>query len=557
MKIITKYNRGIVKIIGRIILSAMLFAGLYSCTDDFLERDPLDKISDALVWEDISLMDAYVSETYAQMRSPHSNHYYLSTASDESFARERTPAHLVQRGEINSSSMGRFGYAWPEYYRTITRSNIFTSNVEGRDYSDFTDAELEKLDQLIGEMKFHRAWAYFRLSSYFGGVPLVTKPFTLSDDFMMPRDSYDDVINFIIQDLDEATDLLPLEHSSDQVGRITKGAAMALKSRVLLYYASPLNNPDNDMSRWQDAADAAKAVIDLGIYSLHPDYGELFREEANFNNNEYIYEMVINNQIRRRMRMERDMYPNGMGGWAVLVPSHNQVEAYETANGLYIDEDPDFEFTKFWENRDPRFYATILYNGAFFRDREIELFLPGGLDSFEGPTGPWNASYTGYYNRKMVSYLYGDLGGNNTSSPNWPYIRYAEILLNYAEALYNLGEEGLAREAINEVRSRPSVSMPDVTDSGEDLLKRIMNERQVELFMEEHRFFDIRRWKLTFPEDYTIQKMNYEIDPDSGEMEYFLTDVIEFRLPEHTYRLPIPLDEITRNPLLEQNPGYN
>lgn len=541
---------------GILFLNVLLFAGLFSCNDDFLDKAPLDKISDEAVWTDIALMDAYVNQTYQQKRVPNSNHYYLSTASDESFARERVPAHLVQRGDISPSDLGRFGYAWPEYYRTITRSNIFLTNVAEQDYTSFSSADQEKITQMTGEMKFHRAWAYYRLSAYFGGVPLVTKPFILSDDFMLPRDSYDDIISFIIQELDEAAGMLPLEYPSGLVGRVTRGAAMALKSRVLLYYASPLSNPNNDLSRWQAAADASKAVIDLGIYSLYHDYGELFREEANFNNNEYIYEQVINNQVHLRFRSERDMYPNGMGGWAVIVPSQSQVDAYETANGLYVEDDPEFEFTRFWENRDPRFYATVLYNGAFFRDREIELFLPGGLDSFEGPTAAWNASYTGYYTRKFVSYRYGGLGGNNTSSPNWPFIRYAEILLNYAEALYNVGEEDLARQAINQVRSRPSVNMPPVTDSGADLHRRIMNERQVELFLEEHRFFDIRRWKLTFPADYTIEKMNYHKDLDTGEIDYFLTDVIEFRLPEHTYRLPLPLAEISRNPALEQNPGY-
>jgi starch-binding outer membrane protein, SusD/RagB family len=559
MERITDNNRGIARILGILFFSILFFAGLSSCNDDFLDKAPLDKISDQAVWDDISLMEAYVIQTYRFMQAPHSNHYHLSTITDESYARERTPAHLIQRGELTPSNLGRLGYVWGNYYRIITRANIFLSNAMERDYSDRSPSEQEKLNMMIGEMHFHRGYSYYRLASFVGGVPLVTTPFSLDDDYLISRESYENVMSFAIAELDEAARLLPVAQPANMAGRATKGAALGIKARALLYYASPLNNPNNDMSRWQAAADAAKAVIDMGIYSLYPDYGELFREEANFNNNEYIFEMVINNSLVRIMGIERDFYPNGHGGFAVCVPTHQQVQAYETANGMYIEDDPDYDPDRFWENRDPRFYATILWNGVQFRGREIELFLPGGMDSFEGPIGSWNASYTGYYNRKFIQeWLEGAPGGSsgNTSSPNFPRLRYAEVLLNYAEALYNLDQEDLARQYINMVRSRPSVNMPPVADSGPALMRRIENERRVELYLEEHRFFDIRRWKKTYPADFALQKMNYQKDLETGEIEYSLTDVIAFRLPEYTYRIPIPIDEITRNPNLEQNPGY-
>jgi len=557
MEIMIKYNKRIVKIIGVLFVNVLLFAGLSSC-DDFLDKAPLDKISDAAVWEDVALMDAYVIQTYREVRAPHSHNYYYSCCSDESFARERTPAHLIQRGDISPSDLGRMSYAWPNYYKNITRGNIFLSNVEGKDLSGFSTADQEKINILIGEMKFHRAFAYFRLGSLFGGVPLVTEPFNLDDDFMLPRDSYDDVMNFVVAELSEAANLLPLQRSSSDRGRLTKGAALGIRSRALLYMASPLNNPGNEMSKWQAAADAAKAVIDMELYSLYPDYGELFREEANFNS-EVIWERVILNSVIRTMGIERDFYPNGFGGYAVCVPTQRQVEAYETLNGLSIKDDPSYDFNKFWLNRDPRFYATILYDGAPFRGREVETFMPGGQDSFGGATMGWNSSYTGYYSRKFVQeFIVGTPGGSGglTSSPNWPYLRYAEILLNYAEANYNLGEEDIAREYINKVRSRPSVNMPPVTDSGTDLMTRIKRERQVELYLEEQRFFDIRRWKEVYPANDHIQKMNVDKDPVTGVKTYYLTDVLEWALPERTFRIPIPLEEITRDPNLVQNPGY-
>lgn len=557
MEVIIINNRRMVKVIRVLFVNLLLIAVLSSC-DDFLDKAPLDKISDAAVWEDVAMMDAYVIQTYREITAPHSNHYYYSTCSDESFARERTPAHLIQRGEISPSDLGRMSYAWPGYYKIITRGNIFLSNVEDKDLSVFIPSDREKINVLIGEMKFFRAFAYFRLGSLFGGVPLVTEPFTLDDDFMIPRNSYDEVMNFAVSELTEASELLPLNRSSSDRGRLTKGAALGIKSRALLYMASPLNNPGNDLSKWQAAADAAKSVINLGIYSLYPDYGKLFREEANFND-EVIWERVILNSVIGTAGIERDFYPNGFGGYAVCVPSQRQVEAYETINGLSIHDDPAYDFNKFWLNRDPRFYATILYDGAPFRGRQIETFMPNGLDSFGGPTAAWNASYTGYYSRKFIQEnIAGTPGGSGgvTSNPNWPYLRYAEILLIYAEANYNLGHEDIARDYINMVRSRPSVEMPDVTDSGADLMKRIKRERQVELYLEEHRFFDIRRWKEVFPADDHIKKMNVDKDLATGIKTYYLTDVIEWALPEHTYQIPIPLAEITRNPKLDQNPGY-
>lgn len=557
MEIMIKYNKRIVKIIGVLFLNVLLFAGLSSC-EDFLDKAPLDKISDAAVWEDVALMDAYVIQTYREVRAPHSDNYYYSACSDESFARERTPAHLIQEGNISPSDLGRMSYAWSNYYKNITRGNIFLSNVEGKDFSGLSSLDQAKINVMIGEMKFHRAFAYFRLGSLFGGVPLVTEPFNLDDDFLLPRDSYDDVMNFVVAELSEAANLLPLQRSSSDRGRLTKGAALGIKSRALLFMASPLNNPGNEMSKWQAAADAAKAVIDLGLYSLYPDYGKLFREEANFND-EVIWERVMLNSLIATMGIERDFYPNGFGGYAVLVPTQRQVEAYETLNGLSIKDDPTYDFNKFWLNRDPRFYATILYDGAPFRGREIETFMPGGQDSFGGATMGWNSSYTGYYSRKFVQeFIVGTPGGSSglTSSPNWPYLRYAEILLNYAEANYNLGEEDIAREYINKVRNRPSVNMPPVTDSGTDLMTRIKRERQVELYLEELRFFDIRRWKEVYPANDHIQKMNVDKNPVTGVKTYYLTDVIGWALPERTFRIPIPLEEITRDPNLTQNPGY-
>ncbi len=526
---------------------------LNSCDDDFLEGKPLDKVSDADVWTDVSLAQFFVNDIYGNMRDGWGNHMSLSVCSDESFARERTGAHLVQRGGINPSDLGHIDWTWNHYYGIISQCNLYMSNIEGVNGATLIAKNEELINRTTSEVKTLRAFAYHRLSSFFGGVPLITTQLKLDDNLNIPRNSYDEVVNFIVEQLDEAASVLPLTYSDDN-GRITKGAALALKSRVLLYAASALHNPENSRPKWQDAADAAKAVIDLDLYSLHPDYEETFNENGNFNE-EIIWALVRNNDVWKRFRAEKKLWPNGSAGVAVTVPTRRQVDAYETINGLSIDEDPEYDPQNPWVNREPRFNATILADGMPWRDRVIETFRPGGLDSPDSPSGPWNASYTGYYTKKMTLENYGR-SLSTSSSPNWIMFRYAEILLNYAEAQFRLGNEDVAREYINKVRSRPSVDMPNVTDTGDKLLARIKNERMVELYLEEHRFFDIRRWKEKFPANDWLQKVDVHKDPATGERTISYSNLQEWALPDHTYLLPIPLSEIEKSPALEQNPGY-
>lgn len=550
MKIFNNHIRTF-KLIGLTIISIILF---YGCTNDFLEGKPLDKISDADVWTDVGLAQNFVNDIYGEMRDGWGNHMSLSVTSDESFARERTGAHLVQRGDINPSSLGHIGWTWNHYYSIVARCNIFMTNMEGPNGEELIASNQEEMVKSIAEVRTLRAFAYHRLSSLFGGVPLITKKLSLEDDLNIARSSYNEVVDFIVEELDDASAVLPLTYSDNNAGRITKGTAMALKSRVLLYAASALNNPSNDQGKWQMAADAAKAVIDLNIYSLNQNYEQTFNEEGNFNQ-EIIWALVRNNDIWLKFRAERGLFPNYDGGWAVTVPTRRHVDAYETINGLSILEDPDYDPQNPWVNRDPRFYATILYDGCPWRDRLIETFKPGGIDSPDSSKDPWNASYTGFYTKKMVIENW-DRPVSESSSPNWIMFRYTEILLNYAEAEFNLGNEGIARDYVNMVRSRPSVEMPEITDTGNNLMARIKNERRIEFYLEEHRFFDIRRWKEIYPQNDWIQKVDVFKDPDTGVRTISYSNLQEWALPEHTYVLPIPLSEIERNPELQQNPGY-
>lgn len=546
MKISNKHFSSL-KIAGMLLVGTTLF---HACSNDFLEGKPLDKITEVDVWSDPALAQGFVNEIYAEMRDGWGNHLSLSVSSDESFARERTGAHLIQRGEINPSDLGHLDWTWEHYYEIIARSNLFLTNMES-DNGQGLIAEEPILNRSMGETKVLRAFAYHRLSSLYGGVPLILKKMSMEDELNVPRNSYQEIIDFIVKELDEAAVALPTEYSDDNYGRITKGAALALKSRVLLYAASALHNPGNDAGKWQKASDAAKAVIDMNSYTLHPDYAQTFNEEGN-HNNEIIWALVRNNDLWEKFKAERNLFPNYDGGYAVTVPTRRHVDTYETINGLSIDEDPTFDPQNPWADRDPRFYFTILFDGAPWRDRQIETFLPGGKDSPDSPKDAWNASFTGYYTKKMVLENWSR-SISESSSPNWIMLRYTEMLLNYAEAEFQLGNEATAREYVNLVRSRPTVEMPAITDSGDRLLARIKNERRVEFYLEEHRFFDIRRWKETFPANDWIQKVDVHKDPQTGIRTISYSNLQEWALPEHTFLLPIPLSEIQKNPKLEQN----
>lgn len=517
-----------------------------SCGDDFLERKPLDRLSEEDVWKDEKLIEAFVNKCY-EVRHGFLVNYYMMPLTDEAYRRGRETYHLINRGEITPSNMTALDH-WESFYNIITYTNIFFDKIDGAP----VDEELKK--RMSGEVKFLRAYSYFRLVSFYGGVPIITKVFGLDDDFIVKRNSYEECVDFIVGELDEAAGLLPLVHEQGNEGRVTRGAALALKSRILLYAASPLNNPGNETGKWQAAADAAKAVIDLGIYELYPDYKSLFLIP---DNKEIIWSRKFNNSVQAETHVELHFYPNGSGGYGQVHPLHNLVEAYETANGKLPEDDPDYDPQHPYVNRDPRFYDCILYDGAPWQNREIETFLPGGKDSNEGTEG-WNATYTGYYLRKFLDESILRPTNTNVGNTPWVFIRYGEILLNYAEAMYHLGREETAREYVNKVRSRESVQMPLVTESGSALLKRIQHERRIELVFEEHRFFDVRRWKIAMQTDNVdATKMSITHAAAAGEKTYKVEVFQERAFHERNYLVPIPQSEIERNPELEQNPGYN
>jgi len=550
------------KMLYRVVL--VLAIGLFfsSCEmENVLDKEPTEGFSDAAIWEDENLTKAAAFYTYKLMpfgfQREDQQFFPYSNFSDETNARNSTSTlGVIISGEHSPFYSGPMNVwtARRNYWDPISQANKFLANIDG---STIDDAELKA--QLTAEVRALRAYAYFMLISHYGGVPLITTPFSLDDDFKVERSSYDEVMNFILSELNEiiSSDVLPLSYG--EPGRITLGAAMTIKSRALLYAASPLNNPENDQQKWQTAADAAKAVIDMGVYSLANDYQFLFMEGGGYSTPEVIWGRPMNIDIELEATLERRIFPNGWGGYGNVHPLQNLVDDFETLNGLQPEDDPSYDPQNPYVNRDPRFYATILYNGAPFKERTIETFLPGGLDTSDGINSPWNATETGYYMRKFIdeSKCACNSSASGSSSPTWIYFRYAEILLNYAEAKYMLGDEATAREYINMVRSRSSVDMPPITESGDALFERIVNERRIELVFEEHRWFDVRRWMIAVEVlSEPRQKILINKDPETGEITYNVETYWNTKFNEWNYLAPIPQEVIDQNSEIQQNPGY-
>lgn len=539
------------KTISICFLGLLLLTNLNSCKKDFLDRKPLDTYSELDVWTDLNLIQTFINSKYRAL--PHfynwgaaANGPGLSAASDEGYSKfNYENVFLWNKGEISPDNLSMD--SWTPDYSFIRDCNSFFEKigaVKG-------DEGIKK--RMTGEMKFIRAWCYFNLISRYGGVPLITKVYSLSDpDFLAARNSYAECMAFVVKELDEAIPMLPDSYSGKDLGRATKGAVLALKSRALLYAASALNNLSNDRAKWQAAADATKAMLDAPGFSLYngADYKQLFLEKFN---REIIMSYGMNG-TDWESSLDVMIAPNGYHGWSVYAPSQNLVDDFEMKNGKMItDPASGYDPTNPYLNRDPRFNATIIFNGTPFKGRNAEYFK-GGLDSPQSPVENWNASLTGYNWRKYADETH-DMDATG-STQNWVIFRLAEVYLNYAEAQYELGNEAEARNYLNLVRSRPSVNMPPVTAGSTALRDAIRHEREIELCFEGHRFYDVRRWKIAaVTENKPIRAVNITKN-QNGSFSYDYFDLQPRKFLEANYLFPIPKYETQKNKLLIQNPGY-
>ncbi|GLB49498.1 RagB/SusD family nutrient uptake outer membrane protein [Neptunitalea lumnitzerae] len=543
---------------------------LTSCEKDYLDVTPTDRVSDAAILSDSTLFEAYVVNRYLGVRLTNKEgdanqpgfgrtfeYGMWSSLTDESIYNNDDNTWLIQQGQLSPENLGIAGTFWGRSYRSIREINYALANI------DQVGMSQERVDRLTAELKFLRAFRYQDLIRNYGEVVIMGDNVAqLGDDFSDPmwfdRRPIEESMNYVITELDNAISELPLYNDSDYPeGRATRGAAMALKSRLLLYAASPLyTGGTSDAQKWAEAAQAAQDVMDLGIYSLYANYQELFTTESS--NSEYIFARFYNLNARH-LALEIANGPNGYGGWGGNVPLQNLVDDYEMIDGTEFDWNNPVHAANPYDNRDPRFEATILYNGAPYRDRTVETFLPDGLDSQDGPSN-WNTSKTGYYLRKFIR---EDLPIINpwavAGVQNWMYFRYGEILLNYAEAQNEaIGPDDSVYAAINAIRSRAGMPNLPVGLSQTEMRDRIRHERRIELAFEEHRFYDVRRWMIADDtENQTAEGINITKESD-GTFTYEIKTALQGKsFQEKHYWLPIPRSEILASDnMLEQNPGY-
>ena len=540
----------------KIVINIFLILTLISC-EDILDLTPLDKISENAVWNDAALIQAYLNACYSAV-TPGFKQGMLSSACDETYdIHNASGFYYIQQGALTSDNVNNLTSTlmniWKPSYSKIRDINIFFKNIESSTINDAT----KKLT--IGEMKFIRAYVYANLIWRYGGVPIIEGVFELNDDYTLSRSSYDACVDYIVSDLDDAISLLPAKQTGSNLGRASGDAARALKSRVLLYAASHLNNPNNDLTKWQKAADAAESLLNTG-YSLNNDYQKTFLGE----NSEIIFARYYTQSNYHSMHLYNAR--NGDHGWGGDVPSHNLVSDYEMDNGElpYLDAEqtivnPASEFNPAnpYINRDPRFYASILYDGAVWRGRETETYA-GGMDSRSSTIEAWNATLTGYYTKKFLQEELPPTGGSLNSTSPWIFFRYAEILLNYAEAKFELGDESTARQYINLVRSRPGVQMPEVTAGGTELRAKIQHERRIELVFEDHRYFDVRRWGIAAETETIDLKKIDIIKNQDGSKTYTVGTLLDRAFSPQHFLLPIPRTEVDKSKgSLVQNPNYD
>ncbi len=452
---------------------------------------------------------------------------------------------------------------WNNLYKGVRQVNMALANIDK--VKNFPNVEVK--DRTMGELYFLRAFFYFELAKRWGGVPIFDKAVELGvDEVDLERSTYDATIAFIVEDCDRAALLLSAVHPESETGRATKGAALSLKSRTLLYAARPYNNPTNDVTKWQEAAKAAWDVIALNQYSLDADYVNLFFRPD-------LGTEIIMNRPRTKINFEqghidnsnflvRFIVPQGYMGWMGTAVTQNFVDLYESANGYPITHSSsNYNPNNPYDARDPRLKMSVLYNDRFWFDRKTEFFV-GGREYGSSLVNPLGYSIAKFWPEAHQRYK-----GTSTYL-NYIFFRYAEILLNYAEATNEAyGPEGsvpgaskTAREAINEIRQRVQhVNLPvDISGDKVAMRERILNERAVELSFEEHRWYDVMslgKGVELFGAGNPIKGM--KITKNTNNTFNYEVFIHEYRVfNDYMHRYPIPNSEIYKSKNLKQNKGW-
>lgn len=608
-----------------IFFPAILAGILFSSCKKFLDVVPSEVITSENIWGDINNANRALARLYNALPMETRSNTDIWSSTDEAKNHWESPVSLLYNNGAWGPTNNPFGN-YEGTYSDIRKANLFIANIESvplnAEQATFYGPRIPRFK---AEARFLRAFYYFQLFKKYGAVPIIDGILNLDDPAasQLSRNSSDELVDFIVKELDEIVPLLPLNYETADVGRITRGAALALKSRTLLYAASPLFNGNRlyaniknadgkqlfnqvyDAEKWKKAADAAKQVLDLNIYSMYnPTPGNPVNNYAQlFYTREYD-ETILAYSNGDNKDFEWDLIPNGAqfaghGRFSVL---QELIDAYEMKNGYPINVtgsgyvsmgtwngqmwdglkfSPVSNVSNMYKDRDPRFYASIFFQHSVWRlekvGRPVKLAWWGNNNNNSDgwPKGGTNCE-SGYNIRKWNSPEVDLKNGTGDAHRNIPIFRLAEIYLNYAEALneYQAAPDQKVYDAINAVRAR--VSMPplpilpsDQTKQG--MRERIRNERRIELAFESHRFWDVRRWLIAKQVDNTnVHGMNAR--PTTGELTrsgfnvnseeaglavFYSTVSIQSRIfQDKHYLMPIPKSEIDKDPNMVQNFGW-
>ncbi|HCN53762.1 MAG TPA: RagB/SusD family nutrient uptake outer membrane protein [Prevotella sp.] len=512
------------KIMATILLGGFL---LTSCNDSFLDLNPKDKLTNESFWKTESDAQEFQNSIYRYLVQPE-NHTIMT----DCYTDNAVPVHVgAEQGQLSAgtatSSCPHFRQLWTDAYSGIRRCLVFYQNIPN------VQMDETARKRMTAEVKFLEAFFYSTLLKYMGGVPILDHPLGLNET-IPARNTAEETYNYIIKLLDAAAPDLPMIRTGADRGKPSAGACYALKARVAFY-----------QHQYDVAQEAAEKVMQSGSFHLYKNYGDLF-QPAGENSDEIIFEReYMENAESSKQGSLIGLYfaPIILGGWEAVSPSQDIVDAYPCTDGKSITESPLYDPKNPFKNRDPRLAYSILWNGATIAGKTYRT----------NNLGDGNHTRTGYCMRK---YINPDNDGiNNYDWTNFIYIRYAEVLLTYAECRNELlsAPDQKVYDAVNAIRQRPSVDLPPLPAglSKDEMRTAIRHERRLELAFEGIHLFDTRSYRTT---EADVTKPVYGVRSDGTS---FLVEKRKFN-PDRDYLWAIPLVEIDLSKgTLKQNPNWD
>lgn len=562
---------------------------LHSC--NVLDKEPIDIISDSQVWEDENLVDANLTQLY--------NITYFSTVFD------------LESKLITVTDEARECFGWGTILNTYTHGIITPDNISNRDFVGFweygnirqyneflenistsTSLNSNFVVQRMAEVRFLRALHYYNLVMRLGGVPIITRPQQMNDNnIFISRNTEKEVYEFIRKELDEIIEILPISYDADNIGRITKYTALALKSRAMLYAASIAKNGKMDLNGiigvpqadanfyFEESMKASQKILSdkkFSLYNKYPNdksknYQYLFLDK---NNNEVIFSKKY---TVKEFGHDFDYYNQPISYKPFVAscvnPTLEMVDSYEFIDGMpgtSINYNQEIETKELYKNKEPRFHASILYNQAFWIDKEVETHYftinsnintdkrdnsLGGRGKDVNNTIGAGATQTGFLIKKYLREM-RDVPIGGYSDTDFIVFRLGEVYLNLAEAAFELGNTDEAIAAINKIRERAGVPLYTEIDQ-----EKIRHERKIELAFEGLRYWDVRRWRTAHIElSGVFHKLNTYYIKERNTFGYLIVNCqgdVSRKFAEQHYYFPLERKHITENPNIVQNPGYN